>query len=88
MVEAILRYNPPLELTDTDFHATPLGWAIHGSEHGWHCRTGNYAAAVESLIRAGATLPEKIEGTEPVKEVLRRFGSDADSKAQRGGKVT
>jgi len=77
MVETILRHNPPLELTDTDFHATPLGWAIHGSEHGWHCRTGNYAAAVGSLIRAGATLPEKIEGSEQVKDVLRRFGSKA-----------
>ena len=75
MVEVILRHNPPLELTDTDFHATPIGWAIHGSENGWHCRTGNYAATVESLIRAGATLPEKVEGTELVKDILRRFGS-------------
>jgi len=78
MVETILRHNPPLELTDNDFHGTPLGWAIHGSEHGWHCRTGNYAGAVESLVRAGAKLPEKIGGSEQVKEVLRRFASRAE----------
>ena len=75
MAEVILRCNPPLEWTDTDFHATPLGWAIHGSEHGWHRRTGNYAATVEALLLAGAKLPEKVGGTAAVKDVLLRFGS-------------
>src|SRR6266566_6748022 len=59
MTREILRYNPPLEPTDADFQGTPLGWAIHGSEHGWYCRTGNYAATVESLLKAGATIPGK-----------------------------
>jgi ankyrin repeat protein len=77
MVEVILRYNPPLEWIDTDFHSTPLGWAIHGSEHGWYCRSGNYAATVEALLKAGAKLPEKLEGAAAVKDVLRRFGSKA-----------
>ena len=73
MAREILRYHPPLELTDADFNGTPLGWAIHGSEHGWYCRTGNYAATVEALLQAGAKLPEKKSGgTEAVKEVLRR----------------
>jgi len=72
MTREILRYNPPLELTDADFKGTPLGWAIHGSEHGWYCRTGNYAATVEALLKAGAKPPEKIAGTDAVKEVLRR----------------
>ena len=40
MVALLLRYHPLLESVDHDFHATPLGWAIHGSEHE-HCRTGN-----------------------------------------------
>ena len=73
MTREILRYNPPLELTDADFKGTPLGWAIHGSEHGWYCRTGNYAATVEALLKAGAKPPEKIAGTDAVKEVLRRY---------------
>jgi ankyrin repeat protein len=76
MIRQILRYNPPLEPTDADFESTPLGWAIHGSEHGWCCQTGNYAAAVELLLQAGAKLPErKTGGTEAVKEVLQRYGA-------------
>jgi ankyrin repeat protein len=77
MSKVILRYDPPLERTDTDFHATPLGWAIHGSMNGWHCRTGNYGATVEVLLKAGAKLPEKLAGTEEVKDAIRRFGSKA-----------
>jgi ankyrin repeat protein len=73
MAREILRYNPPLEKTDADFKGTPLGWAIHGSENGWYSNTGNYAATVEALLKAGAKMPKKDGGTEPVKEVLRRF---------------
>ena len=73
MTLQILRYDPPLELTDADFQGTPLRWAIHGSEHGWYCRTGDYAGTVELLLKAGAKLTEKMTGgTEAVKEVLRR----------------
>jgi len=74
MAREILRHNPPLEVIDADFDLTPLGWAIYGSEHGWYCRTGDYAATVEALVKAGAKLPEKIEGTEAVREMLRRHG--------------
>ena len=76
MVREILRYNPPLELTDADFRSTPLGWAIHGSENGWYCRTGDYATTVESLLQAGAKIPnEKVGGTEAVKARLRQYGA-------------
>jgi hypothetical protein len=70
MARVILRHGPPLEQKDRDFHSTPLGWAIHGSEHGWYCRTGNYEATVEELIKAGGKRPEKIGGTRAVTEVL------------------
>ena len=72
MAKLLLARNPPLEAEDADFHSTPLGWAIHGSENGWHCRTGDYAATAEALIVAGAKVPEKTEGTEAVRDVLRR----------------
>jgi ankyrin repeat protein len=74
MVREILRRQPPLEWTDADFHAPPLGWAVHGSEHGWHRRTGDYAAAVKALLEAGAKPPGKLEGSPPVREVLRLHG--------------
>jgi ankyrin repeat protein len=75
MAREILPYNPPLELTDADFHAPPLGWAIHGSLNGWYSKTGDYAGTVELLLKAGAKLPDETTGgTEAVKEILRRFG--------------
>lgn len=71
MTNLLLRYKPPLELLDRDFHAPPLGWAVHGSEHGWCRRTGDYAATVEALLQAGAKPPAKVDGTEAVRAVLR-----------------
>jgi len=58
MTATILRFNPPLEATDADFHGTPLGWATHGAEHGWYRRTGDYAATSALLIGAGANRPD------------------------------
>jgi ankyrin repeat protein len=75
MAQDILRFGPPLEVTDADFHSMPLGWTIHGSEHGWNCESGNYAATAEALLKAGAKVPDVAEGTEPVREVLRRYGA-------------
>ena len=75
MAATILRFNPPLEATDADFNGTPLRWAIHGSEHGWYCRTGDYGATVATLIRAGARRPDAIEGSAVVQDVLRGSAS-------------
>ncbi len=73
MLREVLKYRPPLEQTDHDFKGTPLGWAVHGSEHGWHAKTGDYPAVVELLLTAGARPPENsAKGTEAVRAVLRR----------------
>jgi hypothetical protein len=74
MVRLILVHNPPLEQLDKDFQARPLGWAIHGSENGWHRDKGDYATTVEELLQAGAKPPEKLAGTDAVQEVLQRHG--------------
>ena len=47
-----------------------MGWAIHGSEHGWQRETGNYAALVEALFRAGAKPPQKVDGSTEVRQAL------------------
>jgi ankyrin repeat protein len=57
MVRAILAHDPPLERRDPDHGATPLGWALHGSEHGWHAKTGDYSGAIRALREAGAEEP-------------------------------
>jgi hypothetical protein len=79
MVHAILPFGPPLEATDSDFHATPLGWAMYGSEHGWYAKTGDYAGTAIALIQAGARLPEQWGGTEAVREALRRHGMKVET---------
>jgi len=76
MARQILRFHPPLEFQDADYHGTPLGWALYGSEHGWNCKTGDYGATVRVLLAAGARAPGKIEGSEAVQEVLRRNSTD------------
>lgn len=72
MVKLLLSFKPPLELTDADHDGTPLGWGIYGSEHGWYCKSGDYAGTVEALIDAGATLPDSIRGSAAVQAVLKR----------------
>ena len=79
MTESILRFHPPLEAADAHYGGTPLRWAIYGSEHGWHCRTGDYGAAVEALLRAGARRPAEISGSPIVQDVLWRHVSRNDS---------
>jgi ankyrin repeat protein len=75
MVAAILPHRPPHDDDANDFHATPLGWATHGSENGWHREKGDYVMTIQLLCEAGAKLPEKVSGTEPVRQALRRFKS-------------
>lgn len=57
MTRDLLRQRPDLEAIDGDFRMTPLGWAFHGSVHGWNCTRGDYGGTVEALLEAGATLP-------------------------------
>jgi ankyrin repeat protein len=73
IVREVLRYKPPIDDAQNEFAATPLGWAVHGSEHGWHRKSGDYASVVEMLCEAGAAVPEEPAGTERVKAVLRRY---------------
>lgn len=74
MVQLILRNQPQLEDSRNDYQSTPLGWAMHGSENGWHRKTGDYAATVEALFSAGAKPPRSAAGSERVRESLRRYG--------------
>lgn len=74
MVRELLRHDAPLEAQEDEYKATPLGWAIHGSEHGWHRDKGEYGQTVEALLAAGAVAPKlaDVEASEEVLAVLRR----------------
>jgi ankyrin repeat protein len=54
MMREILRYHPPLDVRDSTHDGTPLGWALHGSLHGPHAATGDFAGVITALLDAGA----------------------------------
>ncbi|HEY6228008.1 MAG TPA: ankyrin repeat domain-containing protein [Verrucomicrobiae bacterium] len=71
-VKLLLERRAPLELTDNDFQATPLQWAMHGSENGWHCDEGDYPEVARLLLDAGAETPQKITGTKRIREAISK----------------
>jgi ankyrin repeat protein len=82
MVQEILRHGPDLDARDADHDGTPLDWAIYGSVHGWHSRTGDYAGTVEALLWAGAQPPDAatVDATEAVRNVLRRHARSSGTE--------
>jgi len=87
IVREILRYHPELEVNDNGHHITALGSLLHGSENSWHRETGDYVAAAEALLEAGAKAPkvtDDLEASEPVREVLLRYEVEQASRPARG----
>jgi ankyrin repeat protein len=74
MTAALLRHRPPLESKDGAFNATPLGWAMHGSVHGWHRDRGDYPATVSALLQAGSEMPRQTDAAVASEAVRRVFG--------------
>ena len=75
MTGRILQHHPPMEAVDADFGMTPLGWALHGSVHGWNSTRGEYGVTVEKLLDGGAAVPAGLESremSEAVRAVLGR----------------
>jgi hypothetical protein len=74
MVNALLAAGAEVNICETEHGGSPLAWALHGSVHGWHCSTGDYAGVTRALLSAGATLTKAEmprEATDEVLEVLR-----------------
>ena len=75
MARALLEHGAPVNVKGDHYDGTPLDWAIYGSVHGWHCRTGDYAGTVATLITAGAEVPRitpDLAASEAVRAVLSR----------------
>ena len=75
MTRDLLRHGAPVAASDREHHATPIGWAIHGSVHGWHPERGDYPATIDALIDAGSTFPSpagSLDATDAVRAVLQR----------------
>jgi ankyrin repeat protein len=74
MTRDLLQHRASIDARDATYDGTPLDWALHGSAHGWHRETGDYAGTVEALLAAGARPPARpdLEVSDAVRDVLRR----------------
>jgi hypothetical protein len=76
IVKDLLKAGAPVSIRGDTFDGTPLGWAAHGSLHGWNCRTGDFVGVVEALLHAGARvadLPADFDASDAVREALERY---------------
>jgi ankyrin repeat protein len=73
MMQEVLRYNPPIDAEDRQFHGTAMGWLIHGALDSWGFSTGQHGKCARLLLGAGARVEEASlpTGHDDVDRVLR-----------------
>ena len=73
MVKLLLKFNPPLDVPNI-YGGTVLGQTLWSAAHGGDPKV--YAEIIETLIAAGAKVPERhVPVNEPIDDLLRRYGS-------------
>ena len=84
------QHGAPLDVKDGEHDGTPLGWAIHGAEHGWHRKTGDYPRNHRGPARGRPALPDlDPPWPEPGAGFIRPFcpGMRQNGPKQEGGSV-
>jgi ankyrin repeat protein len=74
ITRALVAARAPLDVNDSVHSATPLGWALWGSVHGWHRHKGDYPGTVKVMLDAGAVPPplnDALVASDAVKDVIR-----------------
>ena len=73
MMEEVLRFNPPIDAQDRQFHGTAIGWLIHGALDSWGYSTRQHGKCARLLLGAGARIDEASlpTGHDDVDRVLR-----------------
>ena len=83
MVRLLLKFKPPLEAKNM-YGGTVLGQTLWSAAHGGDPKV--YAAIIESLIQAGAKVPEHhVPVNDPIDKLLRRYGSIPEPSWYWGG---
>lgn len=65
VVRVLLEHKAALEVVETTYGCTPLGWAAHGSDN-WPNPKGDYAAVVRLLLDAGADITPRNKWNESI----------------------
>jgi hypothetical protein len=67
IVRTLIAHGAPIDLEDDDYHATALGWALHGWGHRRHGTTSDaYYDVVRQLVAAGARVEDDWLGDEQI----------------------
>ena len=75
-VKLLLKLDPPLEATNI-YGGTVLGQTLWSAAHGGDPKL--YSEIIETLIAAGAKVPERhVPVNEPVDNLLRKYGSEPE----------
>ena len=73
VVKLLLEFKPPLEIKNM-YGGTVLGQTLWSAAHGGNTET--YAAIIETLVAAGAKVPERhVPVNKQIDDLLRRYGS-------------
>ena len=72
-IKSLLKFNPPLESRNM-YGGTVLGQTLWSAGHGGDPKV--YAEIIETLIAAGAKVPERhVPVNKPIDDLLRKYGS-------------
>ena len=77
LLKRLLSLSAPIGEPDPTYGGTPVGQCLYGSLHGWHCRTGDFATALQLLLDAGER-PDRSwypTGRADIDAILQRYFS-------------
>jgi len=75
-VEALLSRGAEIDAKEKQWGATPLGWAVHGSDN-WPNPDGDYPGTVRLLLARGASVNGvQVGGSPEVADLLRAAGAE------------
>jgi len=69
----LVSRGAPLDIREKGHNCVPIQWAYWGSEY-WNEPFGDYAATVAAVLDGGMALPDKLQGSKAVQDVLRSRG--------------
>jgi ankyrin repeat protein len=89
MTRLLLAHDPPINVPDPSYGGTLLGQCLYGALHGWHCRSGDFAATVRLLLGAGERVdPTDVPtGRDDVDAVLREQLAHGERFGDRGSGI-
>ncbi|NCW45721.1 MAG: hypothetical protein EBV77_09720 [Gemmatimonadaceae bacterium] len=72
LVQTLIEHGAPVNVRDTRYGSSPIGWAAHGSQYSDKGSDDDYVAIVEMLLDAGATRDEAINRWQESPESMAR----------------